>query len=129
MNIRGVIIALGVVMQLASASRVLADAGVVETTGALLVNNASTTFLSTIGTTNPRWAGYNLGTFDVSAGQTLTLTNFYFENYAYNGGGIPPGGSFNDNWLDGSSTATFKLFRDGTEIYQNFMTQSAVEWE
>lgn len=127
MKLRRLIIALGAAMQLAVAGHVLADVGVVETTGAFAVNTGTTnTYISTLGTGNPRWAGYNFGTFDVSAGNTLTLTNFYFENYAYNGGSIPPGGSFNDNWLDGSNTATFRLFRDGSEIYQNFMRQSSV---
>jgi len=127
MNIRRVIIALGAVMHVAAASHLLADVGVVETTGALFVNGAATTYLSTVGGGgNPRWAGYDLGTFDVSAGQSLTLTNFYFQNYAYNGGSVPPGGSFNDNWLDNSSTATFRLFRDSVQIYQTFMRQSSV---
>lgn len=104
-----------------------ADIGVVESTGALLVNGGSTTYLSTTGALeNPRWAGYDLGVFDVSAGDTLTLTNFYFENYAYNGGSIPPGGVTNDNWLDNSSIATFTLLRDGNQIYQAAMRQAAV---
>jgi len=111
----------------ASAVQVRGDVGVVETTGAFAVNTGTTnTYLSTIGTTNPRWAGYDFGTFNVSTGNSLTLTNFYFENYAYNGGSVPPGGSFNDNWLDNSSTATFRLFRDSTQIYQTSMRQSAV---
>jgi hypothetical protein len=127
MRLRRVIIAIGAVMQLAVASHVRGDVGVVETTGAFLVNGGTaTTYISTIGTGNPRWAGFNFGTFDVSAGNTLTLTNFYFENYAYNGGSVPPGGSFNNNWLDGNNTATFRLFRDSTQIYQTFMRQSAV---
>ncbi len=103
-----------------------ADVGVVETTGALLVNGGTTSYISTIGTANPRWAGYDFGTFNISTGDTLSLTNFYFENYAFNGGSVPPGGSFNDNWLDNSSTALFTLFRDGSEIYQGSMRQSNV---
>lgn len=123
---RGFVVAVAGVVCLTFAGQSWADIGVVETTGALLVNGGSTSYLSTIGTTNPRWAGFDLGTFDVSAGQTLALTNFYFENYAYNGGAIPPGGSYNDNWLDGASTATFRLFRDASPIYQASMRQSAV---
>jgi len=103
------------------------DVGVVETTGAFLVNGGTaTTYISTIGTANPRWAGYDFGTFNVAAGNTLALTNFYFENYAYNGGSIPPGGTYNDNWLDGTSTATYRLFRDSSQIYQTSMRQSSV---
>lgn len=126
MKLRGILVALGAIMHVTVAGTVHADIGVVETTGAFFVNGAATDYISTIGTGNPRWAGYDFGTFDVTTGQTLALTNFYFENYAYNGGGVPPGGSYIDNWLDNSNTATFRLFRDGTEIYQNFMTQSAV---
>ncbi len=128
MKLRRAILAIIALMQLAVASHVRGDVGVVETTGAFAVNTGTTnTYISTIGSAgNQRWAGYDFGTFDVSAGNTLTLTNFYFENYAFNGGSIPPGGSFNDNWLDGSNTATFRLFRDGSEIYQNFMRQSGV---
>jgi len=114
-------------VSLAFAGRARADVGVVETTGALLVNGGLTTYLSTIGQlANPRWAGYDLGTFNVAAGQSLALTNFYFENYAYNGGSIPPGGSFNDNWLDNASAATFRLLRDAAPIYQASMRQSNV---
>ena len=128
MKLRRAILAIIALMQLAVASHVRGDVGVNETTGAFAVNTGTTnTYISTIGAAgNQRWAGYDFGTFDVSAGNTLTLTNFYFENYAFNGGSIPPGGSFNDNWLDGSNTATFRLFRDGSEIYQNFMRQSSV---
>lgn len=126
MKLRWAIFAIGTMLQLAVASHVRGDIGTVETTGAFAVNTGTTNaYISTVGAgQNPRWAGYSFGTFDVSAGNTLTLTNFYFENYAFNGGSIPPGGSFNDNWLDGTNTATFKLFRDGNEIYQTFMRQS-----
>lgn len=126
MNLRSLVVAVAAVASMVAVSPTRADVGVVETTGAFLVNGGSTSYLSTIGTGNPRWAGYNFGTFDVSAGQTLALTNFYFENYAYNGGAIPPGGSFNDNWLSNDSTATFRLFRDEVQIYQTFMRQSNV---
>jgi len=126
MNLRSLVVAFAAVASMVAVSPTRADVGVVETTGAFLVNGGSTSYLSTIGTGNPRWAGYNFGTFDVSAGQTLALTNFYFENYAYNGGAIPPGGSFNNNWLSNDSTATFRLFRDEVQIYQTFMRQSNV---
>lgn len=126
MTLRRLLVAVVVIVSMAVVSPARADVGVVETTGAFLVNGGSTSYISTIGTGNPRWAGYNFGTFDVSAGQTLALTNFYFENYAFNGGAIPPGGSFNDNWLSNDSTATFRLFRDEVQIYQTFMRQSNV---
>lgn len=126
MTLRRLLVAVVVIVSMAVVSPARADVGVVETTGAFLVNGGSTSYISTIGTGNPRWAGYNFGTFDVSAGQTLALTNFYFENYAYNGGAIPPGGSFNNNWLSNDSTATFRLFRDEVQIYQTFMRQSNV---
>jgi len=126
MNLRSLVVAVAAVASMVAVSPTRADVGVVETTGAFLVNGGSTSYLSTIGTGNPRWAGYNFGTFDVSAGQTLALTNFYFENYAYHGGAIPPGGSFNNNWLSNDSTATFRLFRDEVQIYQTFMRQSNV---
>lgn len=126
MTLHKFVVAIVVIVSGAVVRPARADVGVVETTGAFLVNGGSTSYLSTIGTGNPRWAGYNFGTFDVSAGQTLSLTNFYFENYAYNGGAIPPGGSFNDNWLSNDSTATFRLFRDAIEIYQASMRQSNV---
>jgi len=105
-----------------------ADVGIVETTAAVN-NGTSTLYVSTTGGgDNSRWSGYNFGTFDLSLtpGPTLNLTNFYFENYAYNGGSVPPGGSFNNNWLDGTSTATFKLFRDSTLLNTTSMRQSNV---
>lgn len=120
------LVMLGVVMPVAVARPGFADVGVVETTGAFLVNTTTTSYISTVGTVNPRWAGYDFGTFDVSAGGALALTNFFFENYAYNGGSVPPGGSFNDNWLDNASTATFTLFRDSILLYQAPMRQSGV---
>lgn len=126
MTLRGILVAVVVIVSVVVVSPARADVGVVETTGAFLVNGGSTSYISTIGTGNPRWAGYNFGTFDVSAGQTLALTNFYFENYAYNGGAIPPGGSFNDNWLSNDNTAMFRLFRDEVQIYQTLMRQSNV---
>jgi hypothetical protein len=115
-----------VAAHMAVAAHVRGEIGVNESTGALLVDGASTAFLSTVGTGNPRWAGYDLGEFDLAAGDTLALTNFYFENYAYNGGAIPPGGQYDNNWLDNDSTAIFTLFRDGVQLYQSALRQSAV---
>ena len=124
-TITSLLIAVGLV---AFSTESFADVGIVETTAAVN-NGTSTLYVSTTGGgDNSRWSGYNFGTFDLSLtpGPTLNLTNFYFENYAYNGGSVPPGGSFNDNWLDGTSTATFKLFRDSTLLNTTSMRQSNV---
>ena len=124
-TMNSLLIAVGV---FAFTAKSFADVGIVETTAA--VNNGTgTVYVSaTGGGANPRWSGYNFGTFDLglTPGSTLNLTNFYFENYAYNGGAIPPGGSFNDNWLATESTATFKLYRDSSLINTTSMRQSAV---
>ena len=77
-----------------------ADYGVVEATGAFqLPGTSTTTYVSEVGVlTNPRIQGFDFGSVNTLTGQTLLLQNFYFENYAYDGGG-------GNNWLDGSSTA------------------------
>jgi hypothetical protein len=125
-TIRFALLAIVSLLPVAASSVARADVGVVESTGAFLLTGG-TTYISTIGAgQNPRWAGYSFGTFDVSAGQSLNLTNFFFENYAYNGGSIPPGGSFNNNWLDNGSVAVFRLFRDASQIYQTSLRQSNV---
>jgi hypothetical protein len=79
--------------------------GVVEATGAFqLPGGSTTTYVSEVGGDgNPRIQGYNFGSVNTLTGQTLLLQNFYFENYAYNGG------AGNNNWLDGSSTATLNV--------------------
>ena len=79
--------------------------GVVEATGAFqLPGGSTTTYVSEVGGgSNPRIQGYNFGSVNTLTGQSLLLQNFYFENYAYNGG------SDNNNWLDGSSTATLRV--------------------
>lgn len=119
--------ALVVVCTVLNPSFVRADAGVVEATGAFSVNGGASIYISSVGGgANPRWSGYNFGNFDLSVPNTLTLQNFYFENYAYNGGSVPPGGSFNDNWLDGTSTATLTIYRNGSSIYSTALRQSAV---
>ena len=89
-----------------------ADVGVIEATGAFAFPASAnpTSFVSAIGAgQNPRLDGYNFGSVNAITGQTLLLQNWYFENYAYNGGSVPPGGSYNDNWLDGSSTASLAV--------------------
>ena len=76
--------------------------GVVESTGEFQINS-STSYFSSIGALgNTRLDGYNFGTFDISAGDSLWLSNWYFENYAYNGG-------LGDNWITSSNTATLNL--------------------
>ena len=92
---------------LAVAAFAHADIGVVEATGAFQLGGASSTsYISAIGAaSNPRLDGYDLGVVDGSLGQSLLLQNWYFENYAYNGGSTPTGAATNDNWLDGSNIA------------------------
>ena len=100
-------IILTIVAALALNFTALADIGIVETT-ANINNGTAAVYASAVGGgSNPRWAGLNLGTFDLNAGATLALNNFYFENYAYDGGNVPAGGPYNNNWLATESTATF----------------------
>jgi MYXO-CTERM domain-containing protein len=84
-----------------------ADVGVVEATGAFqLAGASSTSYVSAIGASaNPRIEGYDFGSVNALTGQSLLLQNWYFENYAYNGGSTPAGAATNDNWLDGANVA------------------------
>jgi hypothetical protein len=110
-----------------TAGSIRAEVGVVEATGAFSINGGSTIYISSVGGGgNPRWSGYSFGDFDLTVPNTLTLQNFYFENYAYNGGSIPPGGSFNNNWLDNTSTATLTIYRNAVAIYSTLLRQSNV---
>lgn len=79
--------------------------GVVEATGAFqLPGGNSLTYVSEVGAAyNPRVQGYNFGSVDSLASQTLQLQNWYFENYAYNGG------AGSNNWLSDSSNATLRM--------------------
>ena len=79
--------------------------GVVEATGAFqLPGGNSLTYVSEVGAAyNPTIQGYNFGSVDALAGQTLLLQNWYFENYAYNGG------AGSNNWLSDSSNATLRM--------------------
>ena len=85
-----------------------ADIGVVEATGRYQLIGASiTSYVSAIGASqNPRLNGYDFGSVNTLSGQSLVLQNWFFENYAYNGGNVPSGGSYNNNWLDGANTAS-----------------------
>jgi hypothetical protein len=115
------------VASIALTSASFAEVGVNETTGAFSINAGGNVFISAVGGgANPRWSGYDFGDFDLTVPNTLTLQNFYFENYAYNGGTIPPGGSFNDNWLSDESTATLTIYRNGSNIYSTALRQSNV---
>ena len=93
------------------ASAAFAEVGVVEATGAFQLPGASSTsYISAIGAgQNPRLDGYALGSVNVLTGQTLLLQNWYFENYAYNGGSTPTGAATNNNWLDGSNVAALLM--------------------
>ena len=79
--------------------------GVVEATGAFqLPGGNSLTYVSEVGAAyNPTIQGYNFGSVDALAGQTLLLQNWYFENYAYDAG------SGSNNWLSDSSNATLRM--------------------
>ena len=79
--------------------------GVVEATGAFqLPGGNSLTYVSEVGAAyNPTIQGYNFGSVDALAGQTLLLQNWYFENYAYNAG------AGSNNWLSDSSNATLRM--------------------
>ena len=87
--------------------------GVVEATGAFqLPDSFTTTYVSEVGVpSNARIQGYDFGL--VLTGQTLTLQNFYFENYAFNG--APSSGN---NWLNPDSTSTLNvlIFKGTTQI-------------
>ncbi|MFM7807274.1 MAG: hypothetical protein ACKPEA_05005, partial [Planctomycetota bacterium] len=93
------------------ASAALADVGVVGATGAFqLGGSSSTSYVSAIGAgSNPRLNGYDFGFVNTLTGATLALQNWYLENYAYNGGGTPPGAATNNNWLDGSNAAALLM--------------------
>ena len=120
------LLAAAVVAVCSSSSR--AEIGVVEATGAFSINGGGNVFISAVGSgSNPRWSGYNFGTNFNVASNTLTLQNFYFENYAFNGGDTPTNGVSNDNWLDGGSTATLTIRRNSSSIYSTPLRQSSVD--
>ena len=105
-----------------------AEAGVVESTSLLTVKGGAGSYYSTVGGgSNQRWAGTNLGLLDLAtSSDTLTLNNFFFTNYAYNGGSQPTGATTSNNWLDGSSTAVFKIYLDSSLLSQVNMRLSSV---
>ena len=105
-----------------------ADIGVTESTSLLSLKGGAGSYFSTVGGGgNPRWAGADLGLLDLAkSSDTLTLNNFFFTNYAYNGGGTPPNASTSNNYLSGSSTAVFKIYRDSSLLSTVSMRQSLV---
>ena len=95
-----------------------ADFGVVEATGAFQLPGASTTtYVSAVGVPgNTRIQGFDFGL--VLAGETLTLQNFYFENYAYNNAGNGPGTT--NDFLNNSSTASLNvIISEGSNLISN----------
>ena len=96
------------VVSVAAASASHADIGVVEATGAFQLGGASSaSYISAVGASqNPRLNQYDFGSVNALTGQTLLLQNWYFENYAYNGGSTPAGAATNNNWLDDSNVAS-----------------------
>ena len=105
-----------------------AGAGVVESTSLLSLKGGAGSYYSTVGGgSNQRWAGTDLGLLNLAtSSDTLTLNNFFFTNYAFNGGSQPAGATTNNNWLDGSSTAVFKIYRDSSLLSQVNMRLSSV---
>lgn len=105
-----------------------ADIGVTESTSLLTIKGGAGSYFSTVGGgSNQRWAGKDLGLLDLAqSSDTLTLNNFFFTNYAYNGGNTPAGASTNNNYLSGSSTAIFKIYRDSSLLSTVSMRQSSV---
>jgi len=110
-----------VALSIAVTSFAAADVGVVEATGGFQMPNAAYPYVSGIGASqNPRLHGFDFGPIDVPNAQSLLLANWYFENYAYNGGSTPPGAASNDNWLDGFSTASLTVtLRAGSAMISN----------
>ena len=98
----------------------LAEVGVVEATGAFQLGGASTTsYVSAVGAaSNPRLNGYDFGSVNTLTGQTLLLQNWYFENYAFNGGSTPFGAATNNNWLDATNVAAVyvTIYSNGSAI-------------
>jgi len=97
-----------------------ADFGVVEATGAFqLPGSFTTTYVSEVGVpSNARIQGFDFGQVLAMYGETLSLQNFYFENYAYNNAGNGPGTT--NNWLNSDSTASLSvLIYQGTTLLSN----------
>ena len=92
--------------------------GVVEATGAFqLPGSFTTTYVSEVGVpSNARIQGFDFGL--VLTGETLSLQNFYFENYAYNNAGNGPGTT--NNWLNSNSTAFLNvIISEGANLIYN----------
>jgi hypothetical protein len=92
-----------------------ADHGIVETTGEFNANGSNVYITQTDGNndiSNANWAGYDFGTFYVSNSDTLTFTNFFFENFAYNNTGN--GGT--DDGIDSTHTATLRILVNASTV-------------
>ena len=95
-----------------------ADFGVVEATGAFqLPGSFTTTYVSEVGVpSNARIQGFDFGL--VLTGETLSLQNFYFENYAWNNAGN--GAGTTNNWLNSDSTAFLNvIISEGSTLIYN----------
>ena len=102
--------------------------GITESTSLLTIKGGAGSYFSTVGGGgNPRWAEASLGLLDLAnSSDTLTLNNFFFENYAWNGGGTPAGATTNNNWLDDANTAVFNIYRDSSLLSTVNMRQVSV---
>jgi uncharacterized protein (TIGR03382 family) len=57
-------------------------------------------------------------------GQSLVIQNWYFENYAWNGGDTPSGAASNNNWLDADNVASLivTVSSGGATIWSNTLS-------
>jgi hypothetical protein len=111
-----------------------AEVGVVESTGEYLTGNYTPViipfYVSAVGAPqNARLDGYAFGDVNRDLGHSLVLRNWYFENYAWNGGDTPPGAASNNNWLDGNNVASLHvtvkehpLLSGGATIWSNTLS-------
>lgn len=100
--------------------------GVVESTGQFVIN-ATTSYYSPVA--GGAGAGNSpipadLGTFSPTTGDSLGIDNWFFENFAYNSGGGDT--QFENNWLDGSNTATLLILVDGNSLGTFSLSQTGV---
>jgi hypothetical protein len=114
---------------LLASSLAAADVGVVESTGEYLTGNLMPDvlpfYVSAVGAPqNARLDGYAFGDVNRDLGHSLVLRNWYFENYAWNGGDTPPGAASNNNWLDGNNVASLHVTvkSGGATIWSNSLS-------
>ena len=110
----------------------LAAVGVVESTGAFIFPVSGTpTEISAMGVeANPRLDGYDFGSINTITGESLVLSTWYFENYAWNGGSTPTGALTNNNYLSNSSVASLTVtIKSGTTtVSSNTYALEQVGW-